>query len=236
MWWGTLQPSHQRVWADDVAQLLEARIDGNHVHLNNVRNFQWRSETDYTPQWESRTYDLDRLRSADLVLSYWMGPHIAHTLVSFGFDGGERVVFSLEIRKERHESFSAVGGFFRQFEQILVAADERDIVRTRSNARGEDVYLYRLQMSQANARALFLEYLHAANELRRTPRFYNTLTSNCTTIVRAGSLIAPALPADYRLLLSGHFAEYIRDLHGLTPGHRHRTAGTGAHQRTRTGL
>ena len=142
MWRGTLHPSHQRVWADDVAQLLEARIDGNHVHLKNVRNFEWRSETDYTPLWESRTYDLDRLRSADLVLSYWMGPHIAHTLVSFGFDGGERVVFSLEIRKERHESFSAIGGFFRQFEQVLVAADERDIVRTRSNARGEDVYLY----------------------------------------------------------------------------------------------
>jgi hypothetical protein len=221
-WWGTLQPSHQRAWADDVAQLLEAGIDGSHVHLKNVRNFEWRSETDYTPQWENRTYDLDRLRSADLVLSYWMGPHIAHTLVSFGFDGGERVVFSLEIRKERHESFSAIGGFFRQFEQILVAADERDIVRTRSNARGEAVYLYRLQMSQANVRALFLEYLHAANELRRTPRFYNTLTSNCTTIVfELARLIAPALPADYRLLLSGHFAEYIHDLHGLTPGHRY---------------
>ena len=148
MWRGTLHPSHQRVWADDVAQLLEARIDGNHVHLKNVRNFEWRSETDYTPLWESRTYDLDRLRSADLVLSYWMGPHIAHTLVSFGFDGGERVVFSLEIRKERHESFSAIGGFFRQFEQVLVAADERDIVRTRSNARGEDVYLRQLPESQ----------------------------------------------------------------------------------------
>ena len=222
MWWGTLQPSHQRVWADDVAQLLEARIDGNHVHLNNVRNFQWRSETDYTPQWESRTYDLDRLRSADLVLSYWMGPHIAHTLVSFGFDGGERVVFSLEIRKERHESFSAVGGFFRQFEQILVAADERDIVRTRSNARGEDVYLYRLQMNQASARALFLEYLNAANEPRQKPRFYNTLTSNCTTIVfELARVIAPALPMDYRLLLSGYFARYVYDMHGLTPGYRY---------------
>ena len=221
-WWSTLQPSHHRLWADDVAQLLEARIDGDHVQLKNVRNFEWRSETDYTPRWENRTYALTRLRSADLVLSYWMGPHIAHTLVSFGFDGGERVVFSLEIRKERHESFSAIGGFFRQFEQILVAADERDIVRTRSNARGEAVYLYRLQMSQANVRALFLEYLHAANELRRTPRFYNTLTSNCTTIVfELARLIAPALPADYRLLLSGHFAEYIHDLHGLTPGHRY---------------
>lgn len=223
LWWGTLQPSHQRVWADDVAQLLEARVEGNYVHLKNVRNFEWRSEADYTPRWESRTYDLDRLRSADLILSYWMGPHIAHTLVSFGFDGGERVVFSLEIRKERHESFSAVSGFFRQFEQVLVAADERDIVRTRSNTRGEDVYLYRLQMSQANVRALFLEYLHAANELQRTPRFYNTLTSNCTTIVfELARLIAPALPMDYRLLLSGHFAEYVYDLHGLTPGYRYR--------------
>ena len=221
-WWSTLQPSHHRLWADDVAQLLEARIDGDHVQLKNVRNFEWRSETDYTPRWENRTYDLTRLRSADLVLSYWMGPNIAHTLVSFGFDDGERVVFSLEIRKERHETFSAVGGFFRQFEQILVAADERDIVRTRSNARGEDVYLYRLQISQAKVRALFLEYLDAANGLRRAPRFYNTLTSNCTTIVfELARLIAPALPADYRLLLSGHFAEYIHDLHGLTPGHRY---------------
>ena len=229
-WWSTLQPSHHRLWADDVAQLLETRVDGDHVHLNNVRNFEWRSETDYTPRWESRTYDLARLRSADLVLSYWMGPNIAHTLVSFGFDDGERIVFSLEIRKERHESYTAVGGFFRQFEQVLVAADERDIVHTRSNVRGEDVYLYRLQMSQEKVRSLFLKYLDAANELRRTPRFYNTLTSNCTTIVfELARLIAPALPIDYRLLLSGHFAEYVYDLHGLTPGYRYGELQTRGH-------
>ena len=221
-WWQTLAPSHERDWADDVDRLLRAEISGSQVVLHDVRNFDWRDEGDYTARWETRSYDLDRLVSADLILSYWMGPHVAHTLVSFGFDGGERVVFSLEIRKERHESFSAIGGFFRQFEQVLVAADERDIVRTRSNARGEDVYLYRLQISQAKVRALFLEYLDAANGLRRAPRFYNTLTSNCTTIVfELARLIAPALPADYRLLLSGHFAEYIHDLHGLTPGHRY---------------
>ena len=165
---GTLQPSHQRPWADDVAQLLEAGIDGSHVHLKNVRNFQWRSETDYTPavgEPHIRPGSSAQCRPGAFLLD---GAAHRHTLVSFGFDGGgERVVFSLEIRKERHESFSAIGGFFRQFEQILVAADERDIVRTRSNARGEDVYLYRLQMNQANVRALFLEYLHAANELRR---------------------------------------------------------------------
>src|SRR5690606_1085226 len=141
-WWSTLEPSHHREWADDVARLLEADIHGSRVTLRNVRNFDWHTPEDYTVRWETREYDLDRLVSADLILSYWMGPAIAHTLVSFGFDDGEQLVFSLEIRKERHESFSALGGFFRKFEQVLVAADENDIIRTRSNARGEDVYLY----------------------------------------------------------------------------------------------
>src|SRR5690606_16270119 len=181
-WWSTLVPSHDRAWADDVARLLEAEVDGSRLTLRNVRNFEWRTETDYTPRWETRSYDLDRLESADLLLSYWMGPQIAHTLVSFGFDDGEQLVFSLEIRKERHESFSAIGGFFRKFEQVIIAADERDIVRTRSNVRGEDVYLYRLRMAPDQLRALLLGYVDSSAELRRAPAFYNTLTSNCTTI------------------------------------------------------
>ncbi|WP_444544287.1 Lnb N-terminal periplasmic domain-containing protein [Paraburkholderia adhaesiva] len=228
--WSLQRPSHQRLWADDVARLLRAQVHGNRVELENVRNFDWRSETDYTPRWERRSYDLDRLTGADLILSYWMGPQIAHTLVSFEFDDGQRVVFSLEIRKERHESFSAIGGFFRQFEQVLVAADERDIVRTRSNARGEDVYLYRMQADPSQLRQLFLNYVEAANDIERSPRFYNTLTSNCTTIVfDLARLIAPGLPADYRLLLSGHFAEYVYDQKALTPGYSYQELQQAGH-------
>lgn len=219
-WWSTLAPSHERDWADDVARLLETDMEGSRVTLHNVRNFDWRSEADYTPRWETREYDLDDLVSADLVLSYWMGPAIAHTLVSFGFGDGERVVFSLEIRKERHETFSAIGGFFRRFEQVLVAADERDIVRVRSNARGEDVYLYRLAVAPDALRELFLGYTAQASRLRREPRFYNTLTSNCTTIAfDLARQISPGLPLDYRLLLTGYFAEYVHDLGGLASGH-----------------
>ncbi|MBB3342524.1 DUF4105 domain-containing protein [Luteimonas sp. RC10] len=219
-WWQTLLPSHARLWADDVARLLEADVEGNRVTLRNVRNFDWRSDNDYTVRWETRTYDLERLVSADLILSYWMGPHIAHMLVSFGFDDGRQLVFSLEIRKERDESFSAVGGFFRQFETVLVAADEYDIVRVRSNIRGEDVYLYRLDVPPAQLREVFLGYLDEAARLQRKPRFYNTLTSNCTTIVFAlARRIAPALPLDYRLLLSGHFDGYAYDHDGLVPGY-----------------
>ena len=221
IWWLLLSPRQDRIWADDVAQRLKVvSFDGQHVVLDNVRNFAWRTDEDHDVRWERREYDLDQLRSADLVLSYWMGPMIAHTLVSFGFADGRQLVFSVEIRKERGESFSALGGFFRKFEMTLVAAEETDIVRVRSNVRGEDVYLYRLKgMTQEQLKGLFVSYLGEARKLDAAPAFYNTLTSNCTTIVyELAKQIAPGLPLDYRLLVSGYFAEYARDLGVLTPG------------------
>lgn len=215
-WWQTVLPLHDRDWSDDVARLLDADVDGNRVTLHNVRNFEWTRDGDPVPVWETRTYDLDTLASADLVMSYWMSPAIAHTLVSFGFDDGSRVVFSLEIRKERHESFSAIGGFFKQFEAVLIAADERDIVRVRSNVRDEDVYLYRLAIPREQLRTLFLAYVDEADALQQAPRFYNTVTSNCTTIVfDVARHIAPGLPFDIRLLLSGWFGQYAHAHGGL---------------------
>nr|WP_237719759.1 DUF4105 domain-containing protein [Herbaspirillum sp. CF444] len=218
-WWSTFKPSHDRVWADDVARLLHIDVDGSKVRLTNVRNFDWRSETDYTVRWENREYNLDHLVTADLVLSYWMGPAIAHTLVSFGFDDGRYLTFSVEIRKEKGESFSALGGFFRKFETVLVASDERDIIRVRTNMRGEDVYFYRLQVEPATLRKLFIGYAGEARKLEQAPEFYNTLTSNCTTIVfDLARAINPQLPLDYRLLASGYLAEYAYDVGGLAPG------------------
>ena len=219
-WWSTIKPSNQRDWADDTAQIMQAHVNGNQVILTHVRNFNWQSETQYDIHWETRQYDLSQLSSADLILSYWMGPQIAHTLVSFGFKDGSHVVFSLEIRKERHESFSAIGGFFRKFEAIMIAADERDIVRVRSNIRGEQVYLYRLNVPQEDLRLMFLNYANEANQLANQPTFYNTLTSNCTTIVyQLAKRISPTLPLDYRLLLSGYLDEYAYDIHLLTPNY-----------------
>ncbi|MNV14769.1 hypothetical protein D3C71_1054660 [compost metagenome] len=221
VWWLLLTPRQDRIWADDVAQRLKVvEVDGPRVVLDNVRDFTWRTETDYDARWVRREYNLDQLRSADLIMSYWMGPAIAHTLISFGFDDGRYLVFSLEIRKERGESFSALGGFFRKFEMTLVAAEETDIIRVRSNVRGEDVYLYRLHgMTGEQLKGLFASYLGEARKLDAAPAFYNTLTSNCTTIVyELARQIAPGLPLDYRLLVSGYFAEYARDLGVLVPG------------------
>ncbi|MGH8445793.1 MAG: DUF4105 domain-containing protein [Solimonas sp.] len=223
VWWRSVRPSNDRVWADEVAEQLHGTLDGETVMLENVRNFAWRSRTDYDIRWETRRYDLRTLRSVDMLLSHWMGPAVAHTLVSFGFerDDGEfdYLAFSIEIRKERGEAFSALGGFFKQFEASLIAADERDIVRLRSNVRREDVYLYRLVMPDTAMRSLFLAYLAEADTLRRTPRWYNTATANCTTIVfEMARRIVGGLPFDVRLLLSGYLPEYLHRVGALVPG------------------
>ena len=216
LWWEHIEPSNDRIWADDVAQMTYGEVIGNRVVLHNVRNFDWRTNTDYTRRWETRTYDLGRLASVDLVTSYWTGPSIAHVLVSFGFDDGQHVVFSVEVHRRKNEGFSEIGGFFKAFELSVIAADERDVIRVRTNVRGEDDYLYRIRMPLAAMRALFLAYVGEADRLVMRPQFYNTLTANCTTIVyHMMRHIVGHLPLDYRLVLSGYLPAYAYQVGGL---------------------
>lgn len=216
LWWHRIPPSNDRTWADDVAQMTAGTVDGDRVTLHNVRNFDWRTNSDYTQRWETRTYELDRLHSVDMIMSYWSGKAIAHMLISFGFDDGEHVAFSVEIRRERTESFSEIGGFFKEFELSVIAADERDVVGVRTNVRGEDDYLYRLRMPVSAMRSLFIGYIGEANRLVRTPRFYNTITVNCTTLVyHMMTRIVGHLPLDYRILLTGYLPEYVYGVGGL---------------------
>jgi hypothetical protein len=209
-WWATLQPSNDLDWADDVARTASGTVEGDRLTVHNVRNFLWRSDTDFDPQWETRSYDLNELTSLDLIMSYWSGESIAHTILSFGFSDGQHLAFSIEIRRDKTESYSALAGFFRAYELSFVAADERDVVGVRTNVRGEDVRIYRLRVTPDEARALLLEYVAEADALARAPRFYNSLTTNCTTqIFRMISVLQPGLALDYRMLLSGLVPDYI---------------------------
>jgi hypothetical protein len=216
MWWRRIAPSNDRIWGDDVAQMSVGEVDGNRVTLRNVRNFDWRSKTDYTQRWETRHYDIDRLNSVDMIMSYWTIPAIAHMLISFGFDTSEHVVFSVEVRRRKGQSFSEIGGFFKEFELSIIAADERDVIRVRTNVRGEDAYLYRLRMPVPAIRSLFLGYIDEANALVRNPRFYNTITANCTTLVyHMMKRIVGYLPMDYRILFTGYLPGYVHRVGGL---------------------
>jgi len=213
VWWSTIRPSNERDWQPDVARSVTAAIEGDRLVVHNVRNFNWRSDTDFDQGWEERTYSLSRVSNVDLILSYWAGEAIAHLIVSIGFDDDSRLAFSIETRKTRGEEYSTIAGFFRQYELSIIAADERDVVRVRSNVRGEDVRIYRLRMPPVYAQALLREYVAEANDVARTPRWYNTLTANCTTLVFGMvRVIRPGLHLDYRILLSGYLPEYAYDL------------------------
>ena len=212
-WWRGIEPSNARDWQADVAKLPRATIEGDVVTVHNIRNFDYRSETDYTPASYDKRFELSRLEGVDLVAVYWMGPAIAHIFVSFAFAGGEQLAISIETRKEKGEGYSTIKGFFRQYELYYVVADERDVIRLRTNYRHdppEDVYVYRVQGPIDNARRLFVDYLTKINALNSQPEFYNTLTTNCTTNIWMHSLVNPQhLPSSWKILASGYVPEYL---------------------------
>lgn len=204
-WWSSIPPRNDRDWQPDVARTPTAERQGSVVTVRDVRDFDYRTETDFTERWEERRYDLDRVVGLDLFVIYWGPTLYAHTILSWGFEDSAPLAASIETRKEKGESYSAVLGFFRQYELVYVLADERDVVRLRTNYRGEQVFLYRLATSRAGARALFEQYVGEANTLAREPAWYNAFTENCTTSIwRNVRAISPGSPFDWRLLANGY--------------------------------
>ena len=155
IWWLTLSPTNDSDWEPDVAQTAWADNQGDEVTLHNVRNCDYRTNTDYTPHWETRTVRLSQITGIDLAIDYWGSPWIAHPIASFQFADALPLCFSIEIRRKRGQTYSTIGGLYRQFELIYIVADERDVIRLRTNYRNEDIYLYRTTVSPAQARERF---------------------------------------------------------------------------------
>jgi hypothetical protein len=215
-WWLALKPSNDRAWQPDVAQTAWAEIDGDHVTIHNVRNCDYRTEGDYTPHWETRSYDLSQIRGMDIFLTYWGSPWIAHPIVSFQFGDNDYIAMSIETRKEVGEQYSAIRGFFRYYELIYTVSDERDVVRLRTNYRkGEETYLFHTQATPEHARATFLNYLMKINRIRNRPEWYNALTNNCTTNI---ATLAGEPQLDWRVLLNGRADQMLFERGDLATG------------------
>ena len=215
-WWFTIKPSNEGTWQPDVAQLAWAEINGDEVTLHNVRNNDYRTETDYTAHWETRTVHSSQITGVDLAINYWGSPWIAHPIASFQFADTPPICFSIETRKQLGQTYSTIGGLYRQFALIYIVADERDVIRVRTNYRhGEEVYLYRTAMTPSQARKRFHEYLRSLNKIRDRPRWYNAITTNCTTSIRDQRPIAERIPWDWRLLLNGKGDELMFEHHSI---------------------
>ena len=217
-WWRTLKPTNDRQWQPDVAVTAWADINGDDVTVHNVRNCDYRTETDFTTHWETRTVRLSQITGIDLAIDYWGSPWIAHPIVSFQFADAPPLCFSIETRKRVGQSYSTIGGLYRQYTLIYVVADERDVIRLRTNYRHEDIYLYHLMASPARAQERFLEYVHSLNALRTQPRWYNAITTNCTTSIRSQHPSKERIPWDWRILLNGKGDELLYKEGSLVTG------------------
>ncbi len=210
VWWSTLHPRNDRNWKPEVAQTGWAEVHDDEVVFHNLRKFDYRSETDFTPRWETRTVRLSQLTGLDLAINYWGSPWMAHPIASFQFADSPPVCFSIETRMEVGESYSPIGGFYRRYELTYIAADESDVMRVRTNFRkGEDIYLYRTTASKEQARSMFLDYVKALNAIHENPRWYNAITTNCTTSIRNQRTPAQRSRWDWRMLLNGQADEML---------------------------
>jgi hypothetical protein len=206
-WQQSIRPTNKRDWKTSVARLPEITINGNEVKIKNIRNFDYRTTTDFTPRYYTRTFKLNELKTLDYILSYWDGHKaIAHTIFSFGFKNGDYLAVSVETRLSKTQTQSLLGGIFNQYELIYVLADERDLIRLRTNFRKEEVFLYRVRVSPQALKKAFIKIVKRAAELHTRPRFYNTVKQNCLTTLLADLSTAQGKKYhfDFRFVMNGY--------------------------------
>ncbi len=210
--WSQIKPSHDRNWATSFAQLPRITTEGDLIRVHNIRNFDYRTPEDFTVRYYDKTFDLNKLETADYVLSYWDGNEaIAHTLVSFGFGDGDYLTVSVETRLEQGEPQTNLGGFYKQYELIYILGDERDLLRLRSNFRKEEVFVYPTNFNKKDIRKFFGVIIERINSIANKPQFYNTISHNCISSLTKdfSKVLEVRDPFNYRWFLNGYSAELM---------------------------
>lgn len=202
-WWLRQQPSHHRDWELAVAVLPRAVRTGEVVTIENVRNFEYRSANDFAAHYETRSFHLPNLHSADIIFFNWGSAWMSHPVLVFDFGPDGRVCMSIEVRYRKGQKYSLIRSLYRQQELIFVAADERDVILRRTKHDGkQEGRLYHLLASGEELRGTFLDYVEAINDLYEHPRWYHGVCANCTTSFYR--LPRSRFRLDWRVLANAH--------------------------------
>lgn len=207
-------PSNDRDWDTSVAVLPKIDFKGHLVDVHNIRNFKYKTADDFTVGYYDRVFDVNKLTSLYLALSYWDGhKSIAHAIFSFGFSDDHYLAVSSEIRLSKGEKKSLLGGIFNEYEITYILADEEDVLKLRTNYRKEEVYLYNVKPKGGieDIRKFFIYLMKKVDALEEKPKFYNTITTNCLTSLLHDFAVSTQrnMAFDIRLIKNGYFDELM---------------------------
>ncbi len=209
-WFFSLEASHDRAWSPEQSRLARASIDGDRVHLENVRSFRWRSGTEADERWVARDALLSEVTGLDVIVSSWGWRNLVHTMVSFTMLHGDPITISIESRREVGEPFDPFRGALRQYEILDVIADEEDLFTLRAVHRGERLWLYRTNTEAELAQRLLAHYLEEVESIAAEPAFYDSFSRNCSTATRTHvAAVGVEDTWDWRVVLNGHVDELL---------------------------
>jgi hypothetical protein len=219
-----LQPSNQRDWEYGMETLPHITIDGGVVSVQHERDFRWSATGPVSSGYVDRTFDVNRLERVWLVEEPFTIPPfsgfsgVAHTYFVFDFLDQPPVLVSVEARRAQGQSYDAFRGVFNEYELIYVWGTEQDISGRRAVLEKNQLYMYPLAGSMDSARRLFLNLAETSRELETKPRFYNSLTSNCTNeLAKAANEAQPnVIPPNIALIFPGYADQVLYDL-GFIP-------------------
>ena len=217
-WFLSIPARTDRNWPPELAVMPSAEIDANRIRVHGVRNFDYRTPDDFDVRYEDREFDLSKLQAVDVYYSYWdQNEAVAHTMFSWDFGGADVLCLSVEVRREIGQEAGALPGMFKQFEILYILADERDVIRLRTNYRKERVYLVRSVLTPDEGRRVLLDVLARVNRLREKPEFYRTIGNNCTTSIvgLVNEVLPRRIPFSKKILMNGFAPElaYANRLH-----------------------
>lgn len=212
-------PRLDRDWDDDVAVLAEVSIapDGTQFTIRKVRNWRYESTGPTTRDRFDATY-----RFADLTgMAFYEQPLdrsglIAHTFVVFEFSGdyAEPLLgVSVETRRERGETYSLLKGALRGFELTYTWASASDLVARRVSYLQYRLRRYPVRQPLADQRRYLERFLLDTIALAKQPRWYNTLTTNCTNVIigQANAVEADFVPFHHSFIFTGLAARYLSE-------------------------
>jgi hypothetical protein len=210
-------PNPSQHWAPEHSRLPQIKIEDNLLYVSSVRNFRWKTASEFEEGFYDRVYDLNQLERMYYIIGTIAGIEaVGHVFLSFKFKDGNSVSISVEGRREEGIPYAVIPSMFRRFQVIYAVGDEADVLGLRGAIWKKPVYFYPARISPENARWVLVDMMKRAESLEDHPEFYHLILNNCMNNItyHLRRLGGGPIPRDIQLLLTG-FSDRVAHRMGL---------------------